>query len=112
MQTIHSEDQGLIIKTLVKRIEQLEQAMAVERQQEGAAASIRDAVRYLRLHDTILLHIGDYDYDGMREKIAEHQGTRAAFQAIEEVWFLNKAPLAPDVVTALREAANHGMCRW
>ncbi|MYM92395.1 hypothetical protein [Duganella vulcania] len=108
---VNIEDPEGLINTLQARIKLLERQIENERQDRAAhrPMEIGEAVKRLRMHGVIPLHIGDQD----RAKLAEELTANPLFaDVVDQVWLLSAAPVRPEVKDAIKIAAEHGMNRW
>lgn len=110
METIH--DPAGVIDSLQARIQALEAQLQREKReaQESQSEVIRSALRRLRLHGVVPLHVGKQDLAALRESVGKDYPLLS--QAIGEVWMLSAAPVDESVKTSLQEAANFGNNRW
>lgn len=105
---VNIEDPSGVINTLQGRVKQLEAQLEQERsnQPQRVANALRDALKHFRLHGLILLDLGACDF---KKEYVENQILR---EAVDQAWPLANAPVAEEVKTAIRVAANNGMNRW
>lgn len=117
------EESGRVIHALLEQIDRLKTDL--ERQEriyeqmasDRLSGSVGALVSQFRAHETILLHLGDLDDRQLTDAMVRnapqtaHQG-EVVEAALGHIFFLARAPLSPDVITAIRKAANHGMSRW
>lgn len=108
---VNIEDPEGVINTLQARIKLLERQIENERQcrADDRPMEIGEAVKRLRMHGVIPLHIGDQDRAMLASELAENP---LFADVVDQVWLLSAAPVAPEVKDALKAAANHGMNRW
>lgn len=105
------EDPEGLINTLQARIKLLERQIENERQYraEDRPMEVGEAIKRLRMHGVIPLHIGDQD----RGKLKEELATNPLFaDVVDQVWLLSAAPVAQAVKDAIKIAADHGLNRW
>jgi len=105
------EDPEGLINTLQAQIKLLERQIEKERQYraDDRAMEIAEALKRLRMHGVIPLHIGDQD----RAMLSNELMSNPLFTNVaDQVWLLSAAPVAQEVKDALMNAANHGMNRW
>lgn len=108
---VNIEDPEGLINTLQARIKLLERQIENDRQHraDDLAMMIGEAVKRMRMHGVIPLHIGDQD----RAKLSEELAANPLFPyVVDQVWLLSTAPVAPEVKAAIKIAADHGMNRW
>ncbi len=108
---VNIEDPEGLINTLQARIKLLERQIEIGRQHriEDHPMEIGEAVKRLRLHGIIPLHVGDQDCAELASELAENPSfSRVA----DQVWMLSAAPVSPEVKDAIKTAANYGMSRW
>jgi hypothetical protein len=105
------EDQEGVKNTLQARIKELEGQVQYERERNALTLpdEVREAVKRLRLHGVILLHVGAQDIPSLANELAPNPILR---DVIDLVWPLSTAPVSPDVKQALHVAANYGNNRW
>ena len=110
MENIH--DPAGVISSLQARIQALEGQLLRERReaQERQSEVISSALRRLRLHGVVPLHVGKQDLATLRESVGKVSPLLS--QAIGEVWMLSAAPVDESVKITLQEAANFGNNRW
>lgn len=105
------EDPEGLINTLQARVKQLERQLQneLEYHAQPRPGEFANAIKSLRLHGLILLHVGDQDGQQLQEQLAQHPQLR---EVIDVVWPLSSAPVAPGVREALKVASNRGNTRW
>jgi len=120
------EDPGRLIDLLIERISDLERQLATRTRSSMSNDLIPDFVRgllkYFRLHQIILLHVGNHDHARLSEAFRKEQHSdpnrctdtaNSALQAsLEEVWYLSAAGLPSSVEGQVRAAANGGVSIW
>ena len=69
----------------------------------------RDLINWLRLHEVIVLQLGDEGNEKMRESLR-----RSGYPdyVADGIWYLSRSGLPETMIAAVRAAANHGMNRW
>lgn len=79
--------------------------------QQARKASVETMLGQLRLHEAVLLYVGQ-DADNFAQQIAENFGSEVARAVSNSLFVLNNAPLPHETREAIRKAANRGMNRW
>ncbi|MDO9227337.1 MAG: hypothetical protein Q8M09_11800 [Pseudomonadota bacterium] len=117
----HSEidESGRVIHALLEQIDQLKADLKRQErfyeQEKSAwlAGSVQGLVSQFRMHETILLHLGNLDNGHLADAMVRGgQPGDVVEAALLHAFYLARASLSPEVITAVREAANHGMRRW
>jgi hypothetical protein len=105
---VNIEDPSGVINTLQARVKQLEAQLEQERanQPQRLASAVGDALKHFRLHGLILLDLGACDFKKVDVE------NRVLREAVDQAWPLANAPVAGEVKTAIRVAADNGMNRW
>lgn len=100
-------------EVLIELIQKLERQVALlEVELEGArSTSVESMLGELRMREAILLYVGE-STDQFVQSIEEALGSKAALKILQFIFFLDRAPVNPNVRQALREACNHGMSKW
>lgn len=108
---VNIEDPEGLINTLQAQIKLLERQIENERKYraEDRPMEIGEAVKRLRMHGVIPLHIGDQDRGKLREELAVNP---LFADVVDQVWLLSAAPVVQEVKDAIKIAADHGMNRW
>lgn len=65
-------------------------------------------IKYLRMHQIILLHLGDYKPEEVLNVINDERMTQGL---ANNIWFLNNSPLSEQAKADLREATDNAMCK-
>lgn len=115
-ETVQLEDTSAVINALTVRVKSLERAL--ERQAEEHRAALPgyfdSMLRWLRARAVIPLYVGHLPDEEARKYFEGDSlaSNEAAIRALEQVWFLENAPIPDEAKDALRKAANNGMSRW
>lgn len=67
-----------------------------------------DFIKYLRMHQIILLHLGDYKPEEILNVINDERMTQSI---ANNIWFLNNSPLSEQIIADLRKATDNAMCK-
>ncbi|MDP2433958.1 MAG: hypothetical protein Q8O33_18350 [Pseudomonadota bacterium] len=113
------EESGRVIHALLEQIDRLktdlerQERIYEQKASDRLSGSVRALVSQFRAHETILLHLGDLDDRQLADTMVRgYQPGEVVEAALGHAFYLARAPLSPDVITAIRKAANHGMSRW
>ncbi|MDP3008215.1 MAG: hypothetical protein Q8N30_03990 [Methylococcales bacterium] len=104
-----------IISRLMTNNANLEKRLTYERSQisKDIELNIVDTVRFLRGHETILVHLGDHNENSFRENFDDPKyGDCLRSIAACDVFYLNKSPLSDQVKTVIRETTKNGLSNW
>jgi len=104
-----------VISNLLTTTESLEKRLSYERAQisKDIELNIIDTVRFLRGHETILVHLGDHNSSSFRENFGDPKfGDCLRSIATHDVFYLNNAPLSDQVKTSIRETTKNGLANW
>ena len=116
-ETVTIEDPGKVIDALTSRIAQLERQLEfhVDQNRQAGPEQFEALLGWLRLRGVIPLYLGDMNYDVLKEKDFigdEYVSNKYALRDLNQVWFLENAPISQEVKNVIREAANFGMNRF
>lgn len=117
-ETVQIEDPSTVINVLSDRVKSLERAL--ERQakehRDELPEQFATLLRWMRARGVIPLYVGKIPAEkSMKDFVGGDRSLvsdETAIRALEQVWFLENAPVPEEVKTALRNAANNGMSRW
>lgn len=103
----------VVIETLTEKIQRQDRFIAELQAelQRARQASVDAMLGQLRLHEAVLLYVGQ-DVDNFAQQIAENFGSDVARAVSNSLFVLDNAPVPSEVREAIRKATNHGMNRW
>lgn len=108
---VPAEDAAAVIRSLNAHIKGLESQLETMRQQRQSdnARGTASALQYMRAHGFILLYTGPGRAQDAKPRFSEYA---AALEAADQAWNLDGAPLPPQTIAAVRNAAVGGSNRW
>lgn len=108
---IAAKEAATVINSLNAHIKNLEGQLAALRQQKqnDIARGIVSTLQYMRANGFVLLYTGHGRAQDAKPQLSEDA---AALEAADLAWNLDGAPLPPQTIAAVRNAAAGGSNRW
>lgn len=102
-----------VLNTLAEKIKRQESVISQlsAELQQAKDASVDLMLKQLRLHETVLLFVGQ-DESHFAQQITDRFGSEVAQAVLMSLFVLNRAPVSGETREQIRLAVNHGMSRW
>lgn len=103
----------IVLETLTEKIQRQDRFIAQLQSdlEQAREASVVRMLGQLRLHEAVLLYVGQ-DANNFGQQIAEKFGGDVARAVSNSLFVLDNAPVPPEMRESIRKATNHGMNRW
>lgn len=107
---VSAEDAAAVICSLNAQMKSLESQLETMRQEiSDIACGTASALQYMRAPGFILLYTCPGRAQDAKPRFSEYA---AALEAADQAWNLEGAPLPPQIIAAVRSAADGGSNRW